>query len=225
MENINKTKFTNKIILVLLLSLFLLFTFNLTCFGVQYSDVVVGNTTIDFDGFTSGGSFENYRMLFRSTSDVNRLYLITCDKPFSVEWDLENNRYNCIVNDTISSNGYFHNYVIIFNAYNKDNNTYIVKSGSNVLNSLARKINSTIIADDYNSTNPITDIYIVSKTSDDLVFQAPPGVILAPIVEETPLEGVMKEIVEILPIVIVTIVGLIGLRKGLQLLSKVLHNS
>lgn len=48
---------------------------------------------------------------------------------------------------------------------------------------------------------------------------------LAPIVQETSLEGVLQEIVEILPIVLVIIVGLIGLRKALAMLSKVLHQS
>lgn len=48
---------------------------------------------------------------------------------------------------------------------------------------------------------------------------------LAQIMEVTPLEGVLQEIVEILPIILVTIAGLIGLRKALAMLLKVLHQS
>ena len=61
---------------------------------------------------------------------------------------------------------------------------------------------------------------------DDFFFQ-PPTVetTLAPIMEETPLEGVLQEIVGILPVVLVIIAGLIGLRKALAMLSRVLHQS
>lgn len=59
----------------------------------------------------------------------------------------------------------------------------------------------------------------------EVFYQPPEGLILAPIVEETPLEEVMKEIVTVLPVVLVTIVGLISLRKGLRVLSTVLHRS
>ena len=66
--------------------------------------------------------------------------------------------------------------------------------------------------------------YILQNSSGDRLFPLPPTV-LAPILEEAPLEEVIKEIVEILPIVLITIVGLISLKKGLNLLSTVLHNS
>lgn len=48
---------------------------------------------------------------------------------------------------------------------------------------------------------------------------------LAPIYQKTTLTGVLQEIVTILPIVLTIIVGLIGLRKALAFLSKVLHRS
>lgn len=56
-------------------------------------------------------------------------------------------------------------------------------------------------------------------------FLTPLPLVLAPIMEVTPMEGVLQEIVEILPIVLMIIVGLIGLRKALQMLSVVLHRS
>lgn len=60
-----------------------------------------------------------------------------------------------------------------------------------------------------------------------LVFQKTPveEKTLALIMKKTPLEEVMKEILEILPVVLMTIVGLISLRKALQILSRVLHRS
>lgn len=71
------------------------------------------------------------------------------------------------------------------------------------------------------------DIY--SKENEgELVFQKTPvGVqsTLAPIVQEAPLEGTVQEIVGILPIVLITLIGLIGLRKGLALLSQTLHKA
>ena len=82
------------------------------------------------------------------------------------------------------------------------------------------------------------DLYSVGNNAlydggSSLVFQKPPvGEIpvvvertLAPIMEKTPLEEVMKEILGILPVILMTIVGLISLRKALQLLSRALHRS
>ncbi len=58
-----------------------------------------------------------------------------------------------------------------------------------------------------------------------VVFQPTPAVVLAPIAQEAPLEGIVQEIVGILPIVLIILVGLIGLRKGLALLSQTLHKA
>lgn len=71
------------------------------------------------------------------------------------------------------------------------------------------------------------DIYS-KENEDELVFQKTPvGVqsTLAPIVQEAPLEGTVQEIVGILPIVLIILIGLIGLRKGLALLSQTLHKA
>lgn len=48
---------------------------------------------------------------------------------------------------------------------------------------------------------------------------------LAPIVEETPLEGVLQEIVEILPLILVVVASFLGLRKALKMLSMLLHQA
>lgn len=49
--------------------------------------------------------------------------------------------------------------------------------------------------------------------------------ILVPIMEKAPLAKVMEEILEILPVVLMTIVGLIGLRKALKFLLMALRRS
>lgn len=64
-----------------------------------------------------------------------------------------------------------------------------------------------------------------TQVSNSSFFQQPPVGVLAPIVEEAPLGETIKEIVGILPIVLIILVGLIGLRKGLALLSQTLHKA
>ena len=49
--------------------------------------------------------------------------------------------------------------------------------------------------------------------------------VLVPIMEKAPLATVLKEIIVILPVILMTIVGLIGLRKALKFLSTALHRS
>lgn len=82
--------------------------------------------------------------------------------------------------------------------------------------------------DDFVSVYKTTDVYTdktYTELSNSSFFQQPPVGVLAPIVEEVPLEETIKEIVGILPIVLITLVGLIGLRKGLALLSQTLHKA
>ena len=55
-------------------------------------------------------------------------------------------------------------------------------------------------------------------------LQAGPGV-LPPIIQVTPLKGVMKEIIQILPLILVVLVSFLGLRKALKMLSALLHRS
>lgn len=79
----------------------------------------------------------------------------------------------------------------------------------------------------YSSDNLLK--YKDQLSSGEDFFYNPPKVeiqgTLALIMQETPLEGVLTEIVEILPIVLMTIVGLIGLRKALAMLLTVLRQS
>ena len=76
--------------------------------------------------------------------------------------------------------------------------------------------------------NFLSSNYDVLDEKGEVVFQKTPvGVqsTLAPIVQEAPLEGTVQEIVGILPIVLITLIGLIGLRKVLALLSQTLHKA
>lgn len=78
-------------------------------------------------------------------------------------------------------------------------------------------------------SDPVNNIIFSNFSLKDkqgsVVFQPTPAVVLAPIAQEAPLEGTVQEIVGILPIVLITLVGLIGLRKGLALLSQTLHKA
>lgn len=102
--------------------------------------------------------------------------------------------------------------------------------------------NSSIDFDDYTILSCSLDIYEYNTETNMLtnkVFPQPPveeppveeetpvvvEKTLAPIMETTPLEEVMKEILGILPVILMIIVGLISLRKALRLLSRVLHRS
>ena len=69
--------------------------------------------------------------------------------------------------------------------------------------------------------------YVVKDRKTGEVFTLPPQVTgtLAPIYQRITLEEVLQEILAILPITLMTIVGLIGLRKALSLLFKVLRRS
>lgn len=71
------------------------------------------------------------------------------------------------------------------------------------------------------------DIYDSNKV--DLVFQAPPVVeaqgVVAPQLEGVQMIQVMKEIMGVLPLIIVVVVSLVGLRKALQMLSTLLHKA
>ena len=59
----------------------------------------------------------------------------------------------------------------------------------------------------------------------EVVFQHPLVTNLAPIVKGVETEKALEEVVLILPIILLIIVGLIGLRKGLRMLSTVLRQS
>lgn len=71
----------------------------------------------------------------------------------------------------------------------------------------------------------IASNYDVIKTGSNEVFFKPPQGILAPVVAQVTMGKVLQEILGILPIMIIILVGLIGLRKGLALLFRILRQS
>lgn len=73
-----------------------------------------------------------------------------------------------------------------------------------------------------------TDIYYTDgkqKTDDKPFFQVTPQVVLAPQVEEIQLSQALEEVLGILPMTLVVLVSLVGLRKGLKMLETFLHQS
>lgn len=79
------------------------------------------------------------------------------------------------------------------------------------------------------------DVYISASTYDimdkdgiNVVFHQPTlGKVttLAPVVNKVEMSPVLKEIIAILPLILVVVVSLIGLRKALKMLSQLLHRS
>lgn len=73
-----------------------------------------------------------------------------------------------------------------------------------------------------------TDIYYTDgkqKTDDKPFFQVTPQVVLAPQVEKIQLSQTLEEVLGILPMTLVVLVSLVGLRKGLKMLETFLHQS
>ncbi len=66
---------------------------------------------------------------------------------------------------------------------------------------------------------------LVSKNENSSFFHEPPQGILAPIVEESKPEITLEEIANLLPLIIVVVVFLVGLRKGLALLLQILRKA
>lgn len=77
--------------------------------------------------------------------------------------------------------------------------------------------------------DPSLHVYQNALVNKHDFFLTPPvklSGVLPPIIQtEAPLGGVLREIIKVLPIILVILVGLIGLRKALRFLSKVLHHS
>lgn len=80
----------------------------------------------------------------------------------------------------------------------------------------------------YTNANAILFSSIDIKNADGTIFfqKTPLGMgVLAPMVARMETSQVMKEIVGILPLIIVVVVSLVGLRKALKMLSRLLHKA
>lgn len=149
--------------------------------------------------YDPGHQYKNYFCYYRN--DTEKYYIVFTDHDVYAS---ESHKYFCIDKPTDGS--------ITFMSYEYKDGTikYCVASESTF-------------------TDVCTDMVFSNFTLKDkqgnVVFQPTPAVVLAPIAQEAPLEGTVQEIVGILPIVLITLVGLIGLRKGLALLSQTLHKA
>lgn len=65
--------------------------------------------------------------------------------------------------------------------------------------------------------------YAIYNTNGDLFFQGPP--LLPPVLRPLDLKAVMEEILIILPLLIVSLTSLLGLRKGLRFILNLLHRA
>lgn len=84
------------------------------------------------------------------------------------------------------------------------------------------------VIDSSNIVACTTDIYYTDgkqKTDDKPFFQVTPQVVLAPQVEEIQLSQTLEEVLGILPMTLVVLVSLVGLRKGLKMLVTFLRQS
>ena len=116
-----------------------------------------------------------------------------------------------------------------YNRYVLDDGIW-VKKGSSGSYSYGKAIVLTSCSDLLSSIGKMNAISSAEEGSTESSFfynslTVVPAGTLAPIYQKIPLKGVLQEIVMILPVVLMTIVGLIGLRKALSFLSKVLHRS
>ena len=206
---------TNKIkniFLILLLSFVFLFFTSTTVFGSD-SKTVDGVTYNCNSSYLSSKFFDDYNYFCLVTAPGGTKPRLFCsDKKFTLDYSVA----------TFSeSPAHF----VVFNmtsyTYNESTNTYKWDGDSRSVFATSNLENTQLV---YDITPHIDDSYIF--VSGNVVFCQPlEEMILAPIMEKTPLEEVMREILGILPVVLITIVGLISLRKGLQLLSTVLHRS
>lgn len=89
--------------------------------------------------------------------------------------------------------------------------------------------NGMNLPDDYQILSSNHDIY---DYYDNLVFQAPPqeqiqatSLVIAPQVEGVQMNKVLQEILGILPVILLVIVGLLAIRKGIQMIMAFLRKS
>jgi len=115
-------------------------------------------------------------------------------------------RYARLSADTVPSDYDFSNIVSLIN---------------NDISSFNGNFTQTSRTLNYNNTNSeITSFQDIYDTSDNLVFQAPSHtrIIVASQVGEVEMNKTLQEILEILPVVVVVLVGLIAIRKGILFL-------
>ena len=215
-----------KFISIIALILAIMISFTSSCFAVEaensktinvcYEDKVY---TVDYSSVYSStydpnyivpSTYDKYFIYKNNSSGVVTLYVSGGDIEFSIVCD---NDKKYIYAPGNSDNP------VVFLTYQYNSSDDVFSHYSDGASSGYRTfVDVTVLASNYD----------VLDQNGKVVFQKTPvGVqpTLAPIVQQVPLEETIKEIVGILPIVLIILVGLIGLRKALALLSQTLHNA
>lgn len=226
MKNKIKTVF-----LVLLLAFGLLFFINTNCYAATsqsftFDDgVTLVQSSYPYDKAFSSHVYD-YCLLMQDNSS-GRLIYISSDVSFGFySTEIENTEdSNAVVKFSSMPNNFVFGWSDDIPTYDSTTNTYTVPK-------LNLGIPTGIDEENLTYTKSCIDTAKYTIYYNDLtclsgieLFSQPPLTVLPQIVEETPLEEVMREVIAVLPIVLVTIVGLISLRKGLRVLSTVLHRS
>lgn len=225
------------IFLILLIAFGLLLCMSSDCFAgtVEFDNnikVKISNNTL-FEEINSC----LYKVFFQCDYGAEELYFLAySDKNFLIkieEYPYNNNTEYCRLGFDFEEEPTIIKLLGNSFSYNSTTNTYSSTAGFSITTGspelFENGVYTCFFTFDFYSNRPVSvdDLSILNfkKIAGNSGFTTPPQGILAPIVETTPLEEVIKEILGILPIVLITIVGLISLRKALQLLSAVLHRS
>ena len=202
-----------------------LFLMSSKVFGVCELVIDDNNTVVNFTHYNT--SIENcqYFCLFE-ISGYDGLRFYYSDQPFLLRNVIDTDdpvtfKYPLLFEfeNTPTIFGY---YTLLDYTYDEQTNTYTCSNnnGANTSVSYIESHNNCVPFEDSN-----VEFSSFTRLAGNSGFPLPLKEVLAPIVRETPLEEAMKEIVEILPVILLTIVGLISLSKGLRLLSTVFHRS
>lgn len=182
-------------------------------------------------------------LLFFSVSSCFAVYLPSSMENFNdsngyyiVFKDIEGN-YFLVTTKTQLNYQDYGDYCVFWNAggsvniYEWQNDNWIFRTGTSntsVSYLVAQRNNSCLRVDDYGSSiSLVASSYDISFTQNlsNVFFQKTPLGIVARQVEKVQTSQVMKEIMGVLPLIIVVVVSLVGLRKALQMLSTLLHKA
>ncbi len=203
------------IFLVSIVFMLVLFS-NSNCFALERDllpDFIVDagvNNGFTYTDFATWDKADYYVIIKSSITNVYRLYYGS--EKITASYVYNENSKNTNLSVIVPSGARCN--VISVDEDGHINNTLIGSSGEQIL------YQSNGETQDFIASN-----YDVIKTGSNEVFFKPPQGILAPVVAQVTMGKVLQEILGILPIVIVTLAGLIGLRKGLALLFRTLRQS
>ncbi len=212
----------NKILIFVFIFFALLIGFTSSCFAVDYSH------------FTTTQGADIQIMDFSSLVDENDLFYIELDKVSG-----QTNLY--IYHDLKDVDGAHFVWMPPEPGVDTSTMQLFDSSGKNLSVLTSKYFCSSSDTKWYLSSSDTGTVFWSNKKNNDtifsfdvkdpegkVVFQKAPqlkGGVLVPVVEKVEMNKVLEEILVILPVVIMTIVGLIGLRKALKTLFNFLHKA